>query len=149
MDTNKIEYFDILGGEIIRDMRPIINDKLAVTQVTGVILMVTIAIVTATVLHIGIQQTSDTNSNINPMVTMKQSDDHITIIGIQYGPVKKDEATVKVYDDSGNFICNGILNPGINLASGDAIAISFSNPGAYDILMIYQNTMIGSTKYVV
>ena len=79
MDTNKIEYFDILGGEMIRDMRPIINDKLAVTQVTGVILMVTIAIVTATVLHIGIQQTSDTNSNINPMVTMKQSDDHITI----------------------------------------------------------------------
>ena len=135
---------------MIRDMRSIINDKLAVSQVTGVILMVTIAIVIATVLHISIQQTSDDNSNINPMVMMKQSDDHIIITGVQHGPVKKDEVTVIVYDDSGNFICNGgILNSGINLASGDTIAISCSNPGAYDVFMIYQNTMIGSTKYVV
>ena len=134
---------------MIRGLRSIINDKLAVTQVTGVILMVTIAIVIAAVFHISIQQTSDTNSNINPMVMMKQSDDHIIIIGTQHGPVKKDEVTVKVYDGSGNFICNGILNSGINLASGDTIAISCSNPGAYDVLMIYQNTMIGSTKYVV
>ena len=61
----------------------------AVSPVAGVILMVTIAIVIATALHISIQQTSDDNSNINPMEIMKQSDDHITIIGIENGPVKK------------------------------------------------------------
>ena len=134
---------------MIKNLRSVINNKRAVTSVTGVILMVTVTIMIATVLHINIQGTSDSNSHINPMVSMKQSDDHITIIGIQYGPVKKDDVTVKVYDDSGSFICNGTLNPGINLASGDTIAISCSNPGAYDVYMIYQNTMIGSTKYVV
>ncbi|MCK4365824.1 MAG: hypothetical protein KAW45_07215 [Thermoplasmatales archaeon] len=134
---------------MIRSLRSVIYNKRAVTSVTGVILMVTISIMIATVLHINIQATSDSNSHINPMVMMRQSDNQITIIGIQYGPIIKDDVTIKVYDGSGDFVCNGILNPGINLASGDTIAISCSNPGAYDVLMIYQNTMIGSTKYVV
>ncbi len=134
---------------MIRSLRSVIYNKRAVTSVTGVILMVTISIMIATVLHINIQATSDSNSHINPMVMMRQSDNQITIIGIQYGPIIKDDVTIKVYDGNGDFVCNGILNPGINLASGDTIAISCSNPGAYDVLMIYQNTMIGSTKYVV
>ena len=125
---------------MIRSLRSVIHNKRAVTSVTGVILMVTISIMIATVLHINIQATNDSNSHINPMVSMKQSDDQVTIIGIQYGPVKRDDLTIKVYDDSGNFVCSGVLNPGINLASGDTITISCSDPGIYNVHMIYQNT---------
>lgn len=134
---------------MIRTLRTVTKNKLAVTEVTGVILMVTISIMIATVLHINIQATSDSNSRINPMVMMKQIDDYVTIIDIQYGPVEKDDLIVKAYDDDGNFICNGILGPGVNLASGDTITISYSNPGVYDIFMIYQDTIIGSTKYII
>ena len=131
-----------------RNLKSSLNDTRAATEIVGIILMVTIVIIAATALQLNVNQTAGSKLKIIPIVTMSQRGDQIVIVSIQYGPVRKDDTTIKVFDNSGNLKCYGsIINSDTNISIGDVITIPCNDPGAYTVWMIYQGKQIGTTNY--
>ena len=78
---------------MIRYLKSARRDTQSVAEVVGIILTLTIVMLTATALHVSVDQTGNDKLRMIPMVNMKQDDDHILITKIQYGPIYKDVVT--------------------------------------------------------
>lgn len=133
---------------MIRYLKSVRRDTQSVAEVVGIILMLTIVMLTATALHVSMGQTGNDKLKMIPVVSMKQDDDHILITKIQYGPIHKDDVTFKVYDSSESFSCEGALSSAGIVASGDTITIPCVNPGEkYTVWMIYMNSQVGVVEF--
>ena len=135
---------------MIRNFKSVIRNTQAVSEVIGIVIMLIIVIGTATTLHISMSQTADSKLRLIPMVSMKQNSDDILIMSIQYGPIIANEVIIKVFDSSGSYVCDGdIHTKGTNVASGDTITINGLSSDTYTVRMIYLNTQVGTTKYII
>lgn len=132
---------------MIRYLRLFPENKQAVSEVIGIILITSIVIAISTAIYVYVDQISASELHTLPMVNMRQSGDHIIIIGVQYGPINKDDIIINVVGDAGS--CTGQLNAaGTNIASGDTITISGWISGeTYMVQMIYMNSQVGAAKY--
>lgn len=131
-------------------LKHLLEDTKAVNEVLGIVIMISIVILVATVLHISIQQTTDSELHQVPMVSMVQSSDQVIIVGVQFGKVDTDETIIQVLDDSGSTTGIATLhNASANLASGDKITFSgLQQKKSYTIQVIYFNHLIGIIDYL-
>ena len=136
---------------MIRNLRSIIDDKRAVVVVVGIMVMLVLVAVTATAFHITLVQTSDSRLHSIPMVSMRQSGDHVIILAVWLNKVIVADTIIKVVDGKGNFVCNGILQATEPIITGgDTIEIPCALQGeVYTVSMIYMNHLVGDTKFIV
>ena len=97
-------------------------------------------------------QTTGSKLHATPMVSMRQSGDHILIIGVQLGSVGAADTNISIIESNGNVIGFGILHTaGANIVGGDTITIpsGLLSSGVYTIQMKYMFSQVGVANYVV
>jgi FlaG/FlaF family flagellin (archaellin) len=135
---------------MLRRLRSITRDTQSVTEIVGLILMITIALVAATTVQVYIGGGGGEKS-ISPMVSMIQNGNYLSITDIQYGPIEIDSIKFDVHDEDGTFICNGDLTSnGDELSAGDTITFNFAlNSGeTYFVFALYSGNQVGRQKYI-
>ena len=136
---------------MLRNLKSIRGDTKSVSEIIGLILMVTIALVEATTVQVYISGAGG-DSKVSPIVGMMQTGNHLSITDIQHGPISNDSIRFDVYD-SGNPICEADLTPnGENLAEGDTVTFNncpLTSGEAYFVLAIYEGNQVGRQKFIV
>lgn len=128
--------------------RTIKDNHYSVSEVLGVILLITIAIMITVTLNYSMSGTKEKMLRI-PMISLMQIDDYVIIVGIENGPVYTLKTSIQIVDSSGT--SNGLAyfkNPGEKLKGGDIITVENTNPGEkYTVTLIYKNTKVGLVHY--
>jgi hypothetical protein len=132
------------------------SNKIAVSEIIGVILLIAISIAVAAVLHASMGGTTSQVASGNPFVSMMQTGGHITILSVENGEISKDEASAIIQDDSGS--STGLVAElhvdEDHLTGGDRILISETIPGSlvdgerYTVYLISGTAIVGQTEYV-
>ena len=136
---------------MIRNLNSITDDTQAVTEIVGIILMITIVIVAATAIHVSMGQINDSNIGTFTIVTMLQSGNYISITDVQNGPVSVDDTIINVLDSTGSSTgLTGTLNAlGTNVALGDIVTMSGVVSGeSYTVQIILKGRQVGVAKYI-
>ena len=126
------------------------RDTKAIIELVGIILMLGVVVATATAFHLSVSQNTSSKLKNFPIVTLRQREDTIVVINIQFGPVYSSEIRAKIEDENGNSIGVAELhNPGLMLFPGDYFKITGVNSEElYEFVIYYQENQIGNTRYI-
>jgi len=130
-------------------LKSIMEDTQAVIEVVGIILMITIATVTAAAVYVSMGQINDSNPIL--AVYMVQDKEYIIIIKVRNNAIGKNDTIINVINSSGSSagLTGTLHSAGNNVAGGDTITISGVVSGeTYSVQMIYMDNVVGSTKYI-
>ena len=123
----------------------------AISEVIGIIMMVTIVVAIAALLNISVNGNFTNTLRSPAKVGIIQQDDTIFVANIQFGPVEKSEVTVLI-KDSNNLpveLSNWWPSPTGDLKGGDFLTIQGAQINIkYTVSLAYKGSIIGKTSYV-
>lgn len=122
----------------------------AVSDVIGVVVMVTIVVALAAAVNVSMSGMSSSGLAPTPFVSMMQSGDNVLIVAIQNGPIEIAGTKIIIEDSSGNPSGSASFNtPDTCLKGGDMIKIDGVTPGEeYTVSLVHSNSIVGQVVIV-
>ena len=131
------------------NIKSIAVNQQAVSDVIGVVVMVTIVVALAAAVNVSMSGMSSSGLTPAPLVSMMQGGDNVLIVAIQNGPIEIAGTKIIVEGSLGSLLADFINTPDTYLKGGDIIEITGAIPGEeYTVIMVYSSSIVGQVVYI-